>query len=215
MNENSGPRELPTKQHTMRTDDAVQKSFRQFAMSTGLTSNLALHALLNCFDTYGDAGSALAYAATYEPGPTRPRKLIADDATYMRFRALAATLGVTSNVALSVLLECFREYGGPVRVEGGGLRVPCAMNSPCAPDAPSAGPVAIRHVKPTRLRARVSTGGQAPARKDTNQDGPGGEKAALLRALIAEEGSRARIYRRSAAILSALTPDAGPEAKDK
>lgn len=205
MNKKSDPRELPTKKRTVIMDDAVRKSFRRFATSTGLTSNLALHALLNCFDAHGDLDLAHGYVRSYEPGPTKIRNLISDDTTYARLRGLAAKLKTTSNVALAVLLECFREHGGPVRVEGAGLRVPCPIDSPCAPDAPSAGPAAIKHVAPTRLRSGTSAG---PAVEGHVLDGPGGEKARLLRELIDEEENRARVYRQSAALLSALAPDA-------
>ena len=200
----NGSGELPTRRRMVIMDDSVQKRFRQFATSTGLTNNLALHALLNCFDAYGDPDSALRCIETYRPGPTKKRSLIADDATFERLRGLAATFRVTSNVALAVLLECYRAHPGPIRVEGAGLRVPCPFGSPCAPAAPSAGPAAVKHVAPTRLRDGMSIG-PVPA---AEAPGPDNGKAALLQALIAEEESKARIYRKSAALLSALIPDA-------
>lgn len=198
--------ELTTKRRVVIMDEAVRKNLRRFARSTGLTNNLALHALLNCFDAYGNPDSAFRYIKSYEPGPTKESSLLADDATFRRFRGLAAKFNATSNVTLAVLLECFREHAGPIRVEGAGLRVPCPIDAPCAPDAPSAGPVAVKHVSPTRLRAGISAVRQAPEAPATER--PGGEKALLLRALIAEEGNKARIYRKSAALLSAFAPDA-------
>lgn len=205
MNQENTPQELPTKRRSVVTDDAVQKSFRQFATSTGLTSNLALHALLNCFGTYGDPDSAFEYIRSYEPGPTRERSLVADDATFKRFRGLAKGLKVSSNIALGVLLECFREHAGPIRVEGAGLRVPCPIGTPCAPDAPSAGPTDAKHAAPTKLRDGMSAG---PAPEAPGPEDPGSGKAALLRALITEEGRKTLIYKKSAALLSAFAPDA-------
>lgn len=82
--------------------------------------------------------------------PTRERRLIADDETFSRFRRLAISSGLTSNLTLAALLDCFDAHGGPIRVEGAGLRVPCSQNAPCAPDCPSAGPVQVKHTKPTR-----------------------------------------------------------------
>lgn len=202
MNQESNPRELPTKRRTVLLDDAVRKSLSQLAKSTGLTNNLTLHALLNCFDACDDFDSASEYAKSYDPGPTKPHVLLIDKATFKRFRDLAATLRSTSNVALAVLLECYREHPGPIRVEGAGLRVPCPIGAPCAPDAPSAGPAAAKHVAPTRLRAGMSA---CPAIKASGQDGPDVEKAALLQALIDEEGTKTNIYRKSAALLSALS----------
>lgn len=82
--------------------------------------------------------------------PTRRRMLLADDATYERFRRLAIASGLTNNLTLAALLDCYEAHGGPIRVEGAGLRVLCGQNAPCAPDCPSAGPVQVRHAKPTR-----------------------------------------------------------------
>lgn len=207
MDQKSTPRELPTKRRSVAVDDTVHKSFRQFATSTGLTSNLALHVLLNCFDAYGDPGSAFEYMRSYEPGHTKVRPLVADDTTFKRFRSLAATLRTTSNIAFAVLLKCFREHAGPIRVEGAGLRIPCPIGTPCTPDAPSAGPVDARHAAPTRLRDGMSAG-PTPAPEEPCPEDPGRRKSALLRALIAEEGNKAHVYRKSAVLLSTLTPDA-------
>ena len=203
-NQENNQREVPTQQRSVIMDEAVKNGLRRLFVSTGLTYNLILLALLNHYDSYGDPGSASEYIRSYESGPRKKRTMSFDGATFKRFRGLAENLKVTSNVALAVLLECYRAHPGPIRVEGAGLRVPCAFGSPCAPAAPSAGPAAVKHVAPTRLRDGMSIG-PVPA---AEAPGPDNGKAALLQALIAEEESKARIYRKSAALLSALIPDA-------
>ncbi len=82
--------------------------------------------------------------------PTRRRCLIADDATYGRFRGKAVAAGLTNNMTLAALLDCFDARSEPIRVEGAGLRVLCGQNAPCAPDCPSAGSAPALHAKPTR-----------------------------------------------------------------
>lgn len=62
--------------------------------------------------------------------PTRRRMLLADDVTYERFRRLAIASGLTNNLTLAALLDCYEAHGGPIRVEGAGLRVLCGQNAP-------------------------------------------------------------------------------------
>lgn len=56
--------------------------------------------------------------------------LLADDVTYERFRRLAIASGLTNNLTLAALLDCYEIHGGPIRVEGAGLRVLCGQNAP-------------------------------------------------------------------------------------
>lgn len=157
--------DVPTYKHSIRMDELVRLNMRKLTQSLGVTYNVALHALLNNYDARGDQTASVLYATSYDPGPTRDSSVKVDDETYKRFLDLAADLRTTTNVAMAVLLKTYADYGGPIRIEGAGLRIPCPIEMTCAPDAPSGGPVNPIHTNPTRL-AKGMTADVQPAKRD-------------------------------------------------